>query len=80
SLNQKETGHDMIIKSTQLTEAETENTNIPEAYEVLIQDALTGNQTNFAHYEEVAESWKYVDNIENTWKNDSSDFTSYEIG
>lgn len=80
SLNQKETGHDMIIKSTQLTEAETENTNIPEAYEVLIQDALTGNQTNFAHYEEVAESWKYVDNIENTWKNDSSGFTSYEIG
>jgi len=80
SLNQKETGHDMIIKSTQLTEGENENTNVPEAYEVLIQDALTGNQTNFAHYEEVSESWKYVDNIKNIWQNDSSDLVPYEIG
>lgn len=80
SINQKETGHDMIIKSTQLTNNERSDSYVPEAYESLILDALNGNQTNFAQYEEVAASWKYVDSIENIWQDDHSDLVPYEIG
>lgn len=37
--------------------------NTPEAYEKLIHDCLLGDATNFAHWDEVALSWNFVDAI-----------------
>lgn len=41
--------------------------NTPEAYEKLIHDCLLGDATNFAHWDEVALSWNFVDSISETW-------------
>ncbi|PGZ97559.1 glucose-6-phosphate dehydrogenase [Bacillus pseudomycoides] len=55
--------------------------NTPEAYEVLLYDCILGDSTNFAHWEEVALSWKFVDVISNVWANKKAeDFPNYESG
>ena len=45
---------------------------IPEAYERLILDALNGDSTLFARADSVEEAWKFVEPINDAWKNDSS--------
>lgn len=46
--------------------------NTPEAYEKLIHDCLLGDATNFAHWDEVALSWNFVDAISETWAADKT--------
>jgi glucose-6-phosphate 1-dehydrogenase len=41
--------------------------NSPEAYERLIFDCMRGESTNFAHWDEVALSWKFIDPISQWW-------------
>ncbi|WP_112179914.1 MULTISPECIES: glucose-6-phosphate dehydrogenase [Paraliobacillus] len=58
-----------------------EKSNSPEAYEVLINDCLHGDSTNFVHWDEVALSWQYVDIISKAWSEKSSDeFPNYTSG
>lgn len=40
----------------------------PEAYERLIGEALAGDQTNFNHWRELAQTWHYVDVITAAWQ------------
>ncbi|MGY3778266.1 glucose-6-phosphate dehydrogenase [Isobaculum melis] len=54
--------------------------NTPEAYEKLILDCLNGDSTNFTHWDEVALSWKFVDVIQDTWKQNQPDFPNYASG
>ena len=48
------------------------NTELPEAYERLILDALNGDNTLFARADSVEEAWNFVDPILDAWKNDPS--------
>lgn len=48
------------------------NTYVPEAYERLLLDVMQGDATLYALGGEVEESWKFVDPILNSWKNDDS--------
>ncbi len=51
----------------------------PEAYERLIGDALSGDQTNFTRWAEQDHTWKYVDVIRDVW--DKSDaLPTYQAG
>lgn len=54
--------------------------NSPEAYEKLILDCLKGDGTNFSHWDEVAQSWRIVDVIRQTWDNETPDFPNYASG
>jgi glucose-6-phosphate 1-dehydrogenase len=55
--------------------------NTPEAYERLLYDCMNGDATNFTHWEEVALSWKFVDNISSAWANEkATNFPNYESG
>lgn len=55
--------------------------NTPEAYEKLLYDGMRGDATNFTHWDEVALSWKFVDNISETWKNiKDQSFPNYKAG
>nr|WP_034294050.1 MULTISPECIES: glucose-6-phosphate dehydrogenase [Bacillus] len=55
--------------------------NTPEAYEKLIYDAMRGDATNFTHWDEVALSWKFVDNISKIWSNEKeTSFPNYPAG
>lgn len=82
TLNEKQIGPGMHTAPVQLTHLRSEDTikESPEAYEKLLLDALDGDETNFAHWEEVAESWKYVDGIYEAWKQADSSLAFYESG
>ncbi|MEC1633621.1 glucose-6-phosphate dehydrogenase [Bacillus mojavensis] len=54
--------------------------NTPEAYEKLIHDCLLGDATNFAHWDEVALSWSFVDSISETWEANKTLSPNYEAG
>ena len=54
--------------------------NSPEAYERLLLDCLNGDPTNFTHWKEVEQSWKFVDYIRQTWDNNSCQLFKYESG
>lgn len=49
-----------VIDFVHETEA---GTNTPEAYELLLSDIMLGDQTLFARWDFVEESWKIVDNL-----------------
>lgn len=53
------------------------NGDVPDDYEKLILNALQGDKTNFVHWREVAESWKYIDDIRNAWNQDTSNLFAY---
>ena len=53
---------------------------VPEAYEKLLLDALLGDATNFAHWEEVAYAWKFVDSIREAWDAGNGALAEYECG
>ncbi|MCC5890370.1 MAG: glucose-6-phosphate dehydrogenase [Alkalibacterium sp.] len=68
-INNKKIGPGMDLEPMKLASLRSKETlkNSPEAYEKLILDVLNGDETHFAHWGEVAESWKYVDQIRQTW-------------
>lgn len=43
---------------------------IPEAYERLLLDCMTGDSTLFARSDSVMAAWKFLDPVLNAWKND----------
>jgi glucose-6-phosphate 1-dehydrogenase len=55
--------------------------NTPEAYEKLLYDCMHGDATNFTHWDEVALSCSFVDNISEVWENTKEESCpNYEAG
>jgi glucose-6-phosphate 1-dehydrogenase len=82
-LNAKKTGQDMNSTPVKLSYANKgiDGLNTPEAYEKLIYDCLRGDATNFTHWDDVALSWSFVDNISEVWENEKEqNFPNYESG
>lgn len=77
ALNNKQAGHTSALQPIQLKyEVEAE---LPDDYEKLILDALQGDKTSFVHWNEVAQSWKYIDAIREAWEKDPSDLVKYPV-
>jgi glucose-6-phosphate 1-dehydrogenase len=55
-------------------------TDIPDAYERLLLDAMRGDQTLFTRADEVEEQWKLVDAIVRSWDRERPDFPNYAAG
>ncbi|MFN2471469.1 MAG: glucose-6-phosphate dehydrogenase [Gaiellaceae bacterium] len=55
-------------------------TELPEAYERLILDAMLGDATLFMRADEIEEQWSLVDSIVAAWQRDRPSFPSYEAG
>jgi glucose-6-phosphate 1-dehydrogenase len=55
-------------------------TDLPEAYERLLLDAMLGEQTLFTRSDEVEEQWALVDAIVAAWKRDRPAFPNYAAG
>lgn len=64
-INHKKIGLEYELEPAKL--AHRAQGEVPDDYEKLILNALKGNKTNFVHWHEVAESWKYIDDIRNSW-------------
>ncbi|SEM87706.1 glucose-6-phosphate 1-dehydrogenase [Mesobacillus persicus] len=82
-LNAKKAGQFMNSTPVKLSYANKgiDGLNTPEAYEKLLYDCLRGDATNFTHWDEVALSWSFVDNISAVWeKEKEQNFPNYEAG
>jgi glucose-6-phosphate 1-dehydrogenase len=55
-------------------------TELPEAYERLLLDAMLGDQTLFTRSDEVDEQWAIVDSIVAPWRRDRPSFPNYAAG
>lgn len=68
-LNAKRVGQGTEMKNIRMHQIFDEKTiaNSPEAYERLLLDCLNGDPTNFTHWQEVEQSWKFVDLIRSAW-------------
>ena len=56
----------------------TKKSDAPEAYETLLLDAITGDQTLFMRADQVEAAWELITPILNNWeKNKASDFPNY---
>jgi glucose-6-phosphate 1-dehydrogenase len=55
-------------------------TELPDAYERLVLDALLGDPTLFTRADEVDEQWALVDAIVAAWKRGRPSFPNYEAG
>src|SRR5947207_6065862 len=55
-------------------------TELPEAYERLLLDAMLGDQTLFTRSDEVEEQWSLVDAIIAAWARDRPAFPNYAAG
>lgn len=54
--------------------------NTPEAYERLLYDAMSGDNTLFTSWDEVEYSWRFVDTISSHWENNNNELCFYESG
>ena len=54
--------------------------NAPEAYEKLIHDAMNGDSTFFAHWDEVEMSWKWVEPILHAFEDNLIPLETYAAG
>ena len=76
-INNKVVGHNFDIAPTTLDYKVNEQT--PDDYEKLLLNALQGNKTSFVYWEEVAYSWKYIDQIREAWDADASNLVLYPV-
>ncbi len=83
-LNMKNSGGKVVsTKPIRLSYANksTDRMNTPEAYEKLLYDCMRGDATNFTHWDEVALSWKFVDEISKVWESTAElGFPNYAAG
>lgn len=81
-LNTKKIGVGLETETSKLEHRHSAETtaNSPEAYEKLLLDCLNGDSTNFTHWDEVAASWTFVDNIGRAWEKESVDLPTYPSG
>ncbi|SDM13316.1 glucose-6-phosphate 1-dehydrogenase [Bacillus sp. OK048] len=75
-LNAKKAGGHLDAQEVKLSFANTgiHAMNTPEGYEKLLYDCMRGDATNFTHWDEVAYSWAFVDNISEVWENTKADY------
>jgi len=56
------------------------NGELVDAYEKILLDCISGDQTLFASTEEVMASWKFIDSVLDGWKNNEVPLLVYEPG
>lgn len=79
TVNNKQIGPGMNLEPVTLSGLRSDKAveKSPEAYEKLILDVLKGDETHFAHWGEVATSWKYVDQIRKVWDSNTESIPFY---
>lgn len=63
-----------------LNPVDMRQTRVPEAYERLLHDVLTSNQTLFLRNDELLEAWRWIDPMLEFWKNEEQKPEPYTSG
>jgi len=53
---------------------------IPDAYEKLLGDVVSGNQACFVRHDEIIASWRWIDGIRRAWAETGAEMHSYPAG
>ncbi|QOK29943.1 glucose-6-phosphate dehydrogenase (plasmid) [Cytobacillus oceanisediminis] len=77
-LNSKDPANGKMVPIT--VDFSASKQDVPEAYELLLFDALCGDATFFAHWNEVELSWKWVEPILESFKENRVPLQSYSSG
>ncbi|CAM3260450.1 glucose-6-phosphate dehydrogenase [Brevibacillus invocatus] len=78
-VNQKSPGKDGKLEAVSLHYMPDPN-KLPEAYELLLADAMKGNAAHFAHWREVELSWQWVEPIIQAFEQNAVPLHMYEAG
>lgn len=80
--NAKKPGNEDVVVPVQMDFCQNcqVGINSPEAYERLLYDVMKGDQTLFARWDEVFESWKFIDTILEVWSEEEPNFPNYPSG
>lgn len=82
SLCEKRVGPGMNVRpmNLSLNPVDIRQTRVPEAYERLLHDVLTSNQTLFLRHDELLEAWRWIDPMLAFWKNEEQKPEPYTSG
>ncbi len=81
-INAKRPGNDFVVDQVEMNYAQSSRFqgNVPEAYEQLILEAFRANSSLFTRWDELEQSWQFVESIENNCKPDSDSYPTYPSG
>ena len=72
-LNGKEiVGTGLRVEDLSYAFNEEEMHQVPDGYERLLNDVFMADRTNFTHWMELAQYWRYIDAIEAAWRKQNS--------
>jgi glucose-6-phosphate 1-dehydrogenase len=69
---------ELVKKELSFNYGELHNGHTPDAYEILLSEAIRGDQTLFASTDEIAASWKYITSVLKNW--DTVPLQTYKKG
>jgi glucose-6-phosphate 1-dehydrogenase len=76
----KKPGYDRKFETQKLSYAYASDTRLPDAYEHVLIDAIHSRKSLFASSEEVLESWRILQPLQQAWANDNSALFMYSVG
>ena len=76
----KRPGYERRLEKQNLAFRYDIHTKLPDAYEQVLVDAIAGNHTLFTTSDEVRQSWRILQPIQEYWSLHNDDLTSYQKG
>jgi len=58
----------------------SDHRRVPDAYEKLLGDVMTGNQSYFVRHDEIVASWRWIDGIRAAWAETGLEMLTYPAG
>lgn len=81
-INAKRPGNEFVVDQVELNYAQSSRFegNVPEAYEQLILEAFRANSSLFTRWDELEQSWKFVESVERMCTPEADSYPNYEPG
>ena len=81
-INAKRPGNEFVIDQVEMNYAQSSRFqgNVPEAYEQLILEAFRANSSLFTRWDELEQSWQFVESVEQMCPTGSNSYPNYPAG
>ena len=76
----KKPGYERVTESQKLNYSYSDDADLPEAYEQVLVDAISGKKSIFTTSQEIIESWRILQPILTDWAFDKDDILQYQQG
>ncbi|NLX83875.1 MAG: glucose-6-phosphate dehydrogenase [Clostridiales bacterium] len=81
-INAKRPGNEFVVDQVEMNYAQSSRFegNVPEAYEQLILEAFRANSSLFTRWDELEQSWKFVESVEKICTPTADSYPNYAAG